>query len=284
MMKTLELNDLLTNKLNRLSKRAGELSYLGINPNDVADRPMVAVVGTRKPTPYGKDLTERIVSELVREGVVIVSGLAFGIDIIAHQTTLRENSTTIAILPSGLNNIYPATHRNIAHDILADGALISEFAPDHQPRAAEFLARNRIIAALADAVFIPEAAERSGSLNTAGHAHKMGIPVFAAPGRSIDLMSSGTNHLIRTGKATMATTANDILKTLNIKSPAVKPAPQGNDTHETSVLIAIQSGIQDTTLLQKELEMDIIKLQSVLTILEINGQVEQNEIGQWGLV
>jgi len=280
-MKKLTLTGTLQGKINRLPKGVSQLHYLGINPNNFSSKLFVAVVGTRKPTPYGIDTTERIVTDLVREGAVIVSGLAFGVDITAHKAALKAGGQTIAVLPSGVNNIYPATHRNIAKQITESGCLISEYPASHHPRKVEFLERNRIIATLSDAVIVPEAAERSGSLNTTGHANKMDIPVFAVPGRSIDLMSAGTNHLIKTGEGRLVTSAQDILKSLNIKPAKTKKVPKGNDTHETAVLVALQSGINDTTLLQSELRMNTAKLQTVLTMLEINGQAAQNALGQW---
>ncbi len=125
-MKKLILKKPLSSKLGRLPDKVKQLHYRGMDPNEILSAPTVAVVGTRKPTPYGKQITEQIVTELVRVGVVIVSGLAFGIDTIAHKTALAENGRTIAVLSSGLDKIYPTSHENTARKILRDGSLISE--------------------------------------------------------------------------------------------------------------------------------------------------------------
>jgi DNA processing protein len=281
-MKTLIFKPQLNAKLDRLDKKVTKLWYLGYDPNELIKFPTVAVVGTRKPTPYGKTVTEQLVTDLVRAGVVIVSGLAFGIDIIAHKTALEEGGATIAVLPSGLDNVYPATHRFIATKIKERGALISEYPLKHRPIKVEFLERNRIIAAFCDLIIIPEAASHSGSLNTASHAKKMGITVCALPGPTTSLMSEGTNKIIKEGLATMITDAQDVLKLLNIKTNSKKKLI-GNNEKETSILKAITSGIHDSTRLQHELKMDTKSFQICMTMLEIDGRVQQNDLGEWNI-
>ena len=280
-MKKLTLTGKLQRRLQRLSTEVSELYYRGLDPHDLADQVCIAVVGTRKPTPYGRDLTEKIVADLAGEGVVIISGLAFGVDITAHKATLQANGQTIAVLPSDIDHIYPASHRAIAASITEQGTVISEYPDNPQPQPHQFLERNRIIAALSDAVFIPEAAARSGSLNTAMHARGMNIPVFAAPGRTIDPMSSGTNHLIKSRLATMTEKAADILRSMDARPTTKKSVKKEVDTLEAAVLTAIESGVQDTTLLQKELGIETNELLTALTLLEINGHVSQNDLGQW---
>ena len=132
---------------------------------DLADKPRVAVIGSRKASPYGRLVTERLVRALVTYGITVVSGLAFGIDSIAHQAALDSGGLTIAVLPSGLDNIYPATHRHLANQIVKQGgALISEYPPKTESFKTNFIARNRLIAGLSQAVLITEAAAHSGSL------------------------------------------------------------------------------------------------------------------------
>jgi len=278
-MRNLQVKTQLKKKLDRLKDPVANLSFSGIDPNYLMKSPIVAVVGTRKPTPYGKQITEKLVSELVKAGVIIVSGLAFGIDILAHRTALEEKGTTISVLPSGLDNIYPATHRGVAKKIKEIGCLISEYPEDHKPRKVEFLERNRIIAALSDLVVIPEAAERSGSLNTASHAKSMNIPVCAFPGHVLSSMSRGTNELIKKSEATLVTRANDILEILEIDTKP-KTTINGNEL-ETSILEKISSGMTDSTQLQLELDTETREFQSIMTIMEIDGKVHQDEMGNW---
>jgi len=278
-MRNLQVKTQLKKKLDRLKDPVANLSFSGIDPNYLMKSPIVAVVGTRKPTPYGKQITEKLVSELVKAGVIIVSGLAFGIDILAHRTALEEKGTTISVLPSGLDNIYPATHRGVAKKIKENGCLISEYPEDHKPRKVEFLERNRIIAALSDLVVIPEAAERSGSLNTASHAKSMNIPVCAFPGHVLSSMSRGTNELIKKSEATLVTRANDILEILEIDTKP-KTTINGNEL-ETSILEKISSGMTDSTQLQLELDTETREFQSIMTIMEIDGKVHQDEMGNW---
>ena len=281
-MKVLTPNPPLLNKLNRLKKRPEKLYYKGVDPNTFAQKPLIAIVGTRKPTPYGKAMTEKIVAELAQIEAVIVSGLAFGVDVIAHRAALGTGLKTIAVLPSGVENVYPASNRPVAADIEQQGCLLSEYTPDHKPRKAEFIERNSIIAALSDAVIIPEAAERSGSLSTARRAKMLGVPVFAFPGQTNSTLSSGTNELIKRGDAQLITCANDVIKALGLEHVEKKPL-EGSTPLETALLQTIQAGTGDITLIDQAVEADITDIQTALTMLEIAGKIEQNEIGIWQL-
>ncbi len=283
-MNTLTLRPPLRKKLNRLKVKVSTLTYLGIDINELIDRPIVAIVGTRKPTPYGKQITEKIAAELARAGTIIVSGLAFGIDTIAHEACLKAGGTTIGVLPSGINNIYPASHRNIAKRIVKEGgALLSEYEADRQPLKIEFLERNRIIAALSDAVIVTEAAERSGSLNTAGHAESMNIPVFAVPGPVTSSLSGGTNHLLKTG-CRMITEARDVLEFLNVKGIKNKVPIKGNTPEETLVMIKISEGMHDSALLQVQSGLETRKFQMAITMLELDGKIKADAVGNWHII
>lgn len=280
------LSDKLQQKLNRLTNNVGELHYSGADPNEYCKNPFVAVVGTRKPTPYGKRTTETLVKELVRAGVVIVSGLAIGIDGIAHKVAVEEQGITIAVLPSGLKSIYPASHQPLANDILRTyGTLVSEYNENHKPRKREFLERNRIIAALADAVIIPEAAANSGSLNTANHAHRIDIPLFAVPGQITSPMSAGTNFLLK-GRAKAITEASDLFDLLGLstKTPYNKSYDyMGDNEAETLVLQKISGGITNNHELQIATKLPIEEFQTTATMLEIAGRIVQDETGSWRL-
>ncbi|MCC5943984.1 MAG: DNA-processing protein DprA [Bernardetiaceae bacterium] len=170
----------------------------------------VAIVGTRKATDYGKNFTADIIKDLKKYKPMIVSGLAYGIDIQAHRSALQQELPTIAALASGLDTIYPAAHKNTAEQICQNGALISEYPFGVKPEARHFPHRNRLIAALADVVLVAEAAIKGGALITAEIANVYGKDVFALPG-SLDMTySEGCNHLIKTHKAHLLTSISDI--------------------------------------------------------------------------
>lgn len=159
------------------------LYYCGTLPKSRV--PTVAIVGTRKPTAYGKEVTHRLAYDLAQRGIIIVSGLALGVDGLAHQAALEAGGTTLAVLPCGLPKIYPARHRDLATSIVAKGgALITEHDSDQEfSYQSNFLERNRIVAGLADAVLITEAAARSGTLNTAAHALAQGRESLCGAGQ-----------------------------------------------------------------------------------------------------
>ena len=282
-MKILKLNSPLKKKLGRLKNAAGVLQYIGSDPNLLTDKPVVAIVGSRKPTPYGKQVTEQLAMELSRAGVIVVSGLAFGVDIIAHKAVLSCGGETIAVLPSGLNNIYPASHARYAKQISEKGSVISEYADDHVPRSYDFLERNRIIAALSDLIIIPEATEKSGSLNTAKHAKSMNIPICAVPGPINSPLSAGTNLLIKQG-AHLITSSKDVLELLNINPSTVQLSLMGGNDSQTLVLEAIADGIKDASLIEQETKLSTKDLQTSLTMLEISGQIRQDAVGVWHIV
>jgi DNA processing protein len=160
--------------------------------------PAVAIVGTRKPSPYGRAVAERLAGDLSSKGIVVVSGLAVGIDSAAHWGALKKGRT-VAVLGSGMDNLYPRQNRKLAASIADGGAVVSEFPLDTEPFAFNFPRRNRIISGLARAVVVVEAAERSGSLITAGFALDQGREVMAVPGNCTSDMSRGSNGLIRKG-------------------------------------------------------------------------------------
>lgn len=274
----------MESKLINLSISLSELDTKGAGNLSLFDRPCVAIVGSRKPTPYGIEVTEHVVSELVRAGVVIISGLAFGVDATAHRAALKYGGQTVAVLPSGIDTIYPASHRALADQIMKTGLLVTQFKPGHRPRKHDFLHRNRLIAGLSDAVVIPEAAERSGSLNTARHALDLGIPVFAAPGRLTDHMSRGTNKLIYDMHAKMMNSSDDLLQAVGIQPHSIlTTSPYPEDSQEFAVLSAISSAQQNTSSLVHELQVPITELQPVLTQLEIAGLITLNSANNWSL-
>lgn len=173
----------------------------------------IAVVGTRNITTYGREVTKKITLELVKNGFVIVSGLARGIDYIAHQTALDQGGLTIAVLGCGLDRIYPAEHARLALEIIKNGALVTEFPLHTQITRQNFPIRNRIISGLSLGVVICEAAEKSGTMITASFAADQGREVFAIPGPITSPTSSGVSALLKKG-AKLVTNVHDILEEL----------------------------------------------------------------------
>src|SRR5690349_13682617 len=171
-----------------IAKLPKSLYLMGNLPK--AKGPTVAIIGTRKPSAYGREVGYRLAYDLAKRGVVIVSGLALGMDAIAHKAALDAGGTTIAVMPGGLDRIYPATNTALGERIIANGgALISEYPAGEQIFPGNFIARNRIVAGIADGVLVVEAAIKSGTLHTASFALDYGRPVMAVPGEITNPMS-----------------------------------------------------------------------------------------------
>ncbi|MBR9921467.1 MAG: DNA-protecting protein DprA [Bacteroidetes bacterium] len=170
----------------------------------------LGIIGTRQPSPYGLTKCAELVAELVPYQPHIISGLAYGIDIQAHRAALRENLPTIGVLGHGLDRVYPMKHRQVASDMLQQGGLLTEFPTETRPDRENFPMRNRIVAALCDAIIVIESAEKGGSLITADFANQYHKDVFALPGRTSDPQSTGCNFLIKTHQAALLENAADI--------------------------------------------------------------------------
>ena len=175
----------------------------------------IAIVGTRRATSYGREVTGRVATGLAEAGVTVVSGMALGIDAAAHHAALQAGGRTIAVLGSGVDIIYPAEHRSLAERIVENGALISDYPPGRKPDAPNFPARNRIISGLSLGVVVVEAPNRSGALITVDFAADQGREVFVVPGSVLSEKSAGCHRLLRDG-ARLATSADDILDDLQI--------------------------------------------------------------------
>lgn len=247
-------------------------------------RPSVAIVGTRKPTAYGREVTHKLAFELAKRGVVIISGLALGVDGLAHRAALEAGGTTIAVLANGLPTIYPSTHRGLAKEILASGgAIISEYDSDVEARGFQFLERNRIVSGLADAVIITEAAARSGTLNTASHALGQGRDIFVVPGNITSPLSAGCNGLLKQG-ATPITEAKDVLEI--IAPQLLKPQailPLGSTPLESEIITLLQAGTRDGDELQRKTQASAADFGQALTMMEITGTIRALGGNQWTL-
>ncbi len=231
------------NRLREVDSAPGILYYRGqLGGEDLQNRPFVTVIGTRNPTLYGQMVTEQITADLARFGTVIVSGLARGIDTIAHETALEHRTITLAVQACGLDLIYPAQNKGLAEKILEKGAILSEHPPGVQPLKQFFPARNRILSGLSDVVAVMEASQKSGTLITAGFAADQGRDVFAVPGNILDRASYGCHQLIRDG-AILLDSAEDILKQVGWSVELESSLPKDSTTNLHSFDLAVQTSI-----------------------------------------
>lgn len=186
---------------------------------------IVAVVGTRHHTDYGKQLTEKLIADLASQQVLVISGLAYGIDALAHKAAIQHGLSTVGVLAHGLDALYPPRHRSLAATMLENrGSLLTEFGSGTQPDRHNFPIRNRIVAGLSDAVVVVETGPTGGSLITADLANGYNRDVFAFPGRSTDFRSQGCNELIRNNKAVLITQAADLITSMNWDHTPSEPA------------------------------------------------------------
>jgi DNA processing protein len=242
------------------------------------DQFAVAIVGTRRLTSYGRQVTHDLVAGLVRNHVTVVSGLARGIDAVAHKTAVELGGRTIAVLGSGLDCIYPAENRQLATDIInGSGAVISEYALGVKPEAKNFPPRNRIISGLSFGVVVVEAGERSGALITTNFALEQDREVFAVPGNITSPASKGPNKLIQQG-AKLVTKVEDILEELNLSRIVEKTAVQ-LALPETAEEVAIYTNLSTQAVHIDELcrstGLSTGLVSSTLTLMELKGLVQQ---------
>ncbi|MER3409590.1 MAG: DNA-protecting protein DprA [Thermoleophilia bacterium] len=238
------------------------------------DRPAVAVVGARSCSPYGASVARMLGRELAAAGLVVVSGLARGIDGEAHRGALEAGGITVGVLGCGIDRDYPAAHAELARRVCERGLLVSEYAPGVEPAPWRFPARNRIIAGLASVVVVVEARERSGALITADLALEEGREVLAVPGEITSALSLGTNRLLRAG-ASVVTSAADVLQAFGIDS-APAPEPTVGDRARL-VLAQLRQGPAAADELARALGMAAGELAQALSELEVEGlAVEAN--------
>lgn len=235
-----------------------------------------------KPSTYGKEVAHRIAYDLARQGIVVVSGLALGIDSIAHRAALEAGGITLAVLGNSLDLIYPRNHNELANEITQRGAILSEYEPPTSPRGYRFLERNRIVSGLSDAVIVIEAASRSGTLNTASHALEQGRELFAVPGNITSPLSAGCNALIRQG-AHPLTSPQDVLNILlpHQKQIRQQSLPLGDTTLEAAILQLLHKGERDGDILQQKTGATPADFSHTLTMLEIKGHIRALGANNW---
>ena len=238
----------------------------------------IAVVGTRRATRYGLEVTRQLVTDLVRNGITIVSGLARGIDAQAHRSALDANGRTIAVLGSGLDIIYPSEHASLAQEIIRHGALVSEYPLGTKPDGPNFPARNRIISGLALGTLIAEGDRNTGAHITIEDALEQGRETFAVPGNIFHQSSRGPNTMIQQGEAKLVTCASEILEELNLTMVAehqqVRAVAPESET-ESKLLKLLSADPVHIDDLGRETGLAIAAVSSTLALMELKGMVRQ---------
>ena len=250
----------------------------------------VAIVGARRASAYGLEVAERLAAELAARGVTIVSGFARGVDTAAHRGALAAGGRTIAVLGAGVDVLYPPENARLAREVAARGALVSQFAPGTPPLPHNFPTRNRTLAGLVLGVVVVEAAERSGSLITAGFAGDLGREVFAVPGKITSPTSAGTHRLLRDG-ATLVERWSDVVQELpepwrrRVRAAAVSsmgPAgpPAGGDEERILALLRVDEAQHIERLIARA-GTNAARMGAVLTTLELGGWARQLAGQRW---
>jgi DNA processing protein len=243
----------------------------------LADSNSVAIVGSRKMTSYGREVTQRLSSQLANVGITIVSGLAFGVDLTAHKACLEVGGRCIAVLASGLDDITPRSNEWLGKKIVEQGgALVSEFPPGTMPQRSFFPHRNRIISGLSKAVIVIEGMIKSGTIHTANHAAKQGREVFAVPGQITSPMSQAPHYLIKNG-AKMLTEVNDILCELDMQLKVDKDQVEKlmpSDEMEKKLIEIISSEPLHLDEISRTAKMNVNEVSAKLTMLELKGLIK----------
>ncbi len=245
---------------------------------DFKDQKIISIVGTRQMTSYGKSVLEELFQGIKKYKPIIVSGLAYGVDIYAHKLALKHNLKTIAVLAHGLDRIYPAVHKKYANQIIEQGGLLSDFWSKTNPDRENFVKRNRIVAGISQATIVIESAEKGGSLITADLANSYNRDVFAIPGRITDAYSRGCNQLIKINKAAVLTSTRDLAYILNWeKEDTAKKAIQKQlfieltDQEKVIYTYLLKEGKQQLDLVALHCKLPIYKAASLLLKLELKG-------------
>ncbi len=240
----------------------------------------LSIIGSRVPSSYGKSITEQFVQELCKHNIIIMSGLALGIDSLAHKTCLQSGGKTIAILGSGIDVVYPSKHARLYDDIIQSGGLIlSEFPPGSPPLQGNFIQRNRLISGLSDGLIVIEGSHRSGTLITGRYANEQGKNVFAVPGPITSSLSYTPHALIQDGAA-LVTKLDDILAHYDISNTSYISQSELSD-NESSLINAMCEEAQTTQALLNSVKIPLPEILSVLSSLEIKGLIRKNADGTY---
>ena len=242
---------------------------------------IISVVGTRNATEYGRQLTNELISGLAENGlsILIVSGLAYGIDVTAHKAAMKAGLSTLGVVGHGLDKMYPAPHASVAKEMIASkGGLLTDFPSDVKIDPGNFLRRNRIIAGLSDCTIVVESAEKGGALVTADIANSYNRDVFAFPGRPSDQYTQGCNNLIKTNKAALIENASDLIAFMGWETqhhPTQQPLLIDLDEQEESIVEVLQQNeISTTDFISRTINLPVQKINSLLLNLEFKGVVK----------
>jgi len=245
---------------------------------ELQNRHLISIVGTRQITSYGTEFCKKLIEDLAVFNPVIVSGFAYGVDIVAHQSAIENDLQTIGVLAHGLNQIYPKTHKKYVAKIEQNGGFLTEFWSSSNPDKENFVKRNRIVAGMSEATIVIESAEKGGSLITANLANDYNRDVFAVPGRATDKYSLGCNDLIKTQRANVITSAADLVYGLNwtLDVQATKSIQKqlfvSLDFEEQKIYDYLQkNGKQPLDIVALECDFPIFKISSVLLNMELKG-------------
>lgn len=269
----------------------GPLVLFSLGKMNMNENKMISIVGTRKPTEYGKSFCEKLVNELEEHHVTVVSGLAYGIDICAHRSCVQNNLPTIGVLAHGLDQIYPSVHRSTAKKMLENGGLLTEFLSKTNPDKENFPKRNRIVAGMTDATLVIETTRKGGSVITANLANDYNRDVYALPGRSGDEFSSGCNFLIKSNRAALFESAEDIVKMMGWEKKDEKKKKQIQqklfmelDENEKRIVDHLKSnGDSQLDVIALQTESPVSKISSLLLTLEFKGIVRSMPGKKYGL-
>jgi DNA processing protein len=247
---------------------------------DFQNRHMISIVGTRQITSYGTEFCKKLLEDLAIFNPIIVSGFAYGVDIVSHQSAMENKLQTIGVLAHGLNQIYPKTHKKYVAKMEENGGFLTEFWSNSNPEKENFVKRNRIVAGMSEATIVIESADKGGSLITANMANDYNRDVFAVPGRTSDKYSQGCNDLIKTQRAQLMTSAADLVYCLNwtLEVNETKSIQKQLfvtlDFEEQKIYDYLQkNGKQSLDIIALECDFPIFKISSILLTMELKGIV-----------
>lgn len=272
----------LPERLTQIASPPKQLFCAGAPLADLLKRPCVTIVGTRSITTYGQQVTIELASRLAEQGITIISGLALGVDALAHRATLDAGGRALAVLPTPLDNILPKHNRYLADRILEQGGtLVSEYAPGTTVQKQFFIARNRLMAGLGDLTVVTEAGEKSGALHTVRFAREQGKTVMAVPGNITSTKSIGTNNTLQEG-ASIIRTYRDVLFELKLYD---RDRPvlhlKGRTANEQTIIDLLLQGTSQGEELLRQSELSPTSFNQALTMLELGGKIRPLGNNHW---
>jgi DNA processing protein len=256
-----------------------------IGNTDLLERQSIAVVGSRKNSLYGEKVARQFVKDLVRHGVTIVSGMALGIDGIAHRAALDGGGKTVAVLGGGFDKIYPPQHESLFREICGKGLVVTEFAPATPAQPYHFPLRNRIVSGLSDGVLMVEAGQKSGTFTTINHALEQGKDIFIPPAEIYSPFALGSNEMLKTMQGALVTSAKDIVEGMHgVWQATQKEAVRQLDINEKLIADCLSDGAKDFDVIMDGTKISVSELQSCLSKMEIEGIVEKQSGNRYKLI